>query len=193
MARKKEFNEEEVLAKALQAFWCKGYEGTSMQDLVEAMGINRFSIYDTFESKEKLYLLALRQYQEQQYRQMTQFYGQTGSVRKAVEALLDKIITDTITDKDKKGCFIVNATTEMAHRSKEVQQIASQTEQHIEYIFAEVIRKGHENGELAAEKSPEELSAFLYSVIQGLKVMAMTHGNQTILNSVKRSALSVFN
>ncbi len=59
MARQKEFDRDEVLHKAMEVFWTRGYEGTSIQDLVKHMGINRQSIYDTFGDKHSLFLQAL--------------------------------------------------------------------------------------------------------------------------------------
>ena len=76
MARTKAFDTEEVLDRALRVFWRNGYEGTSMQDLVDGMQINRASIYDTFGNKEALYLRALQRYQNQNQDQLQQLLTQ---------------------------------------------------------------------------------------------------------------------
>ena len=70
MARQKEFDRDEVLHKAMEVFWMRGYEGTSIQDLVKYMGINRQSIYDTFGDKHTLFLQSLDRYREIQSRKV---------------------------------------------------------------------------------------------------------------------------
>ncbi len=73
MARHKEFDQDEALQKAMEAFWARGYEATSMQDLVEHMGINRQSLYDTFGDKHSLFLKALDRYHEVETRKLLAF------------------------------------------------------------------------------------------------------------------------
>src|SRR5438067_11998729 len=92
MARQKEFNRDEVLNKAMEVFWTRGYEGTSIQDLVKHMRINRQSIYDTFKNKHTLFLQSLDRYREIQSRKVFDILDKPGSIRKNLRQLFEKII-----------------------------------------------------------------------------------------------------
>src|ERR1700730_2144482 len=78
MARQKEFDRDEVLHKAMEVFWSRGYEASSIQDLVKRMGINRQSLYDTFGDKHTLYLQALDRYREVEGRKIVELLEQPG-------------------------------------------------------------------------------------------------------------------
>lgn len=190
MARTKAFDTDEVLERALRVFWRKGYEGTSMQDLVEGMQINRASIYDTFGNKEALYLSALQRYQSQHQCQMQQLLAQHTSVREALDQLLENMIRDSLGDPEKKGCFVVNATTGLANRNEAVNRIVTENEQQIAYTFEDLIRQGQKQGEIDAHRDAKVLSSYVFSSLQGLRVLAITNSNLTTLRRVKDTVLS---
>jgi TetR/AcrR family transcriptional repressor of nem operon len=90
MARQKEFNRDEVLHKAMEVFWMRGYERASIQDLVEHMGISRQSIYDTFGDKHWLFLQALDRYREIQSRKVFAVLERPGSMKKNLRQLFEE-------------------------------------------------------------------------------------------------------
>src|SRR4051812_48261415 len=107
MARSKDFDESEVLAKAVSLFWHKGYNGTSMQELVDTLGISRSSLYDTYVDKHTLYLKALEFYQSNAASQMHTIASDTISAKEAIKRLLELSTSDLLLDKQHKGCFMV--------------------------------------------------------------------------------------
>ena len=190
MARTKAFDTDEVLDRALQIFWRNGYEGTSMQDLVDGMQINRASIYDTFGSKEELYLNALRRYQTHNQCQVQQLLTQHTSVREALNQLLENMIQESVSDPEKKGCFVVNATTGLANRNEAVNRIVSENEQRMAYAFEDLIKQGQTQGEIAKDQDARVLSSYIFSSLQGLRVLAVTNSDLTTLRRVKDTILS---
>src|ERR1043166_7581204 len=100
MARHKEFDRDEALHKAMEVFWARGYEAASVQDLVEHMGINRQSLYDTFGDKHALYLQALDRYQEVELRKLFELLARPGSVRKALRQLFTGVIEAALCDRE---------------------------------------------------------------------------------------------
>src|SRR5437868_5714416 len=110
MARSKDFDEQEVLSKAVNLFWLKGYNGTSMQDLVDGLGISRSSLYDTYGDKHSLYLKALESYQYAGNDQMCHIINSAPNAKEAIRSLL-QFIANNLTQK---GCFLVNAEVEVA-------------------------------------------------------------------------------
>ena len=190
MARTKAFDTDEVLERALRVFWRNGYEGTSMQDLVDGMQINRASIYDTFGSKEALYLRALQRYQSQNQCQVQQLLAQHTSVREALDQLLENMIRESLGDPEKKGCFVVNATTGLANRNESVNRIVSENEQQMAYTFESLIKQGQAQGEIDANRDAKVLSSYIFSSLQGLRVLAITNSDLTTLRRVKDTVLS---
>src|SRR3989454_1626399 len=119
MARHKEFDRDEVLHKAMEVFWSRGYEATSIRDLVKHMGINRPSLYDTFGDKHALYLQALDRYREVEGRKVLELLERPGSVKKTLRQLFGGVVEKAVCDGQRRGCFMSNATSELAGRCKE--------------------------------------------------------------------------
>ena len=113
MARHKEFDKEEVLEKAMTTFWRYGYEGTSIQNLVENMGINRGSIYDTFGDKHSLFLAAIAHYNETVVKKAILALEAPGASKQALIDQFYSIIARAVADKDRKGCLLTNTVVEL--------------------------------------------------------------------------------
>ena len=118
MARQKEFNPDEVLHKAMEVFWRRGYEGASMQDLVKHMGINRQSIYDTFGDKHSLFLQSLDRYREIESRKVFAVLERPGSVKKNLRQLFEEVVSRAVSAEGRRGCFVGNSMSELAGRCK---------------------------------------------------------------------------
>src|SRR5687767_7780321 len=114
MARTKDFDEAEVLNKALCLFWHKGYNGTSMQELVDHLGISRSSLYDTYADKHTLYIKSLEFYQNTSRQKMDDIAVNATSAKEAIMQLFTLMTTELLTDDQQKGCFIVNSEVELA-------------------------------------------------------------------------------
>src|SRR3954469_15029739 len=114
MARSKDFDEQEVLNKAVNLFWLKGYNGTSMQDLVDTLGISRSSLYDTYGDKHTLFVKALESYQCANSGKFASIIGGKMPAKETIKQLLEFIVGELLKDKSQKGCFMVNAEVEVA-------------------------------------------------------------------------------
>ena len=113
MARQKEFDRDEVLHRAMEVFWMRGYEGTSIQDLVKYMGINRQSHYDTFGDKHSLFLQSLDRYREIQSRKVFDVLERPGSVKKNLRQLFEEVVTPALSAEGRRGCFVGNSMSEL--------------------------------------------------------------------------------
>jgi TetR/AcrR family transcriptional repressor of nem operon len=152
MARTKDFDEHEVLAKAIQLFWYKGYNGTSMQDLVDGLGISRSSLYDTYTDKHTLFVKALESYQLAGAGKIQAIIDQNRIPAKETVKQLVDLATDLLDDKQQKGCFMVNAEVEVAPHDEQVSEMVCKNDQQMEEAFYQVIQKGKDTGEI--KKSP---------------------------------------
>lgn len=191
MARGKDFDESEVLAKAVSLFWHKGYNGTSMQELVDALGISRSSLYDTYVDKHTLYLKALEFYQNDAASRMNAIITETASAKEAIKQLLELSTSDLLLDKQQKGCFMVNAEVEVAPHDKEVLNIVCKNERQIEDAFHRTIKKGQENGEIRNKQDAMALTHFLLNTVKGIRVSAKSTTDKAFFNDIIKTALSV--
>lgn len=152
MARPKSFIPDEALKKAMRVFWDKGYEGASIQDLTEAMGINRFSLYDTFGDKHQLYLSTLDMYSNCVVSSFTKDLlerAEKVGPLDAIESLLLGMVDRAHDDTDACGCLYQRAVTEMVGADPEVRKRFEQSQQRLHEIYADLLKDARDRGELA--------------------------------------------
>lgn len=172
MPRAKKFREEDVLEKAMELFWKKGFHATSMQDLVNHMGINRASMYDTFGDKERLYLRAFEKYRRKNRQQILDFLASYASVQEGLKALFLSAVQYATQDADNKGCFVVNCTTEMLPGHPGMLDLLVQNRKDFETFFLDYLKQGVQKGEIDHTKNLKATAAYLFTLYNGLKVVA---------------------
>lgn len=191
MARHKEFDQNEALHKAMEVFWSRGYEATSIQDLVKQMGINRQSLYDTFGDKHALYLQALDRYREVEGRRMFELLERPGSVKKAVRQLFAGVVDKALCDRERRGCFMGNAMSELAGRCKETAARTCSNVAAMEGALYRALLRGKKEGELKGVRDPRAVARFLNNSLQGLVLMAKATQDRKTLEDVVKVTLSV--
>lgn len=191
MARHKEFDRDEALQKAMEVFWARGYEAASIQDLVERMGINRQSLYDTFGDKHALFLQALDRYHEVESRKLFELLERPGSVKKALRQLFTGVIEGALCDRERRGCFMNNAMSELAGRCAATAEKTGRNMEAIEGAFYRALVRGKKEGELTGVREPRAVARYLYSSFQGLALMAKAKHDRKSLEDVVRITLSV--
>jgi TetR/AcrR family transcriptional repressor of nem operon len=123
MPRVKLFNENDVLEKAMNLFWKKGYDATSIQDLVNHLGINRASLYDTFEGKKELFAKVFLLYRETNSNGLKQFLSSQDDIKLGFSRLFIQVIEQSKSDIHNKECFVVNTTIEFIPNDFEMIQV----------------------------------------------------------------------
>ncbi|MBK0010712.1 MULTISPECIES: TetR family transcriptional regulator [Priestia] len=189
MARSKEFDEKAVLRKAMELFWEQGYEKTSMQDLVDHMGIHRRSIYDTFGDKRSLFLASLNHYEELIVNEMESIISNSSSIKQTIRDVF--IFTLNAIEQYPKGCLSVNAAIELSLLDKEIGSIVTKMFNRTEDMFNNLIKQGQTSGELAKELNPDNTSRFLHNNLVGIRVLIKTNYNKKELEGIITLALSV--
>ena len=191
MARQKEFDRDEVLHQAMEVFWSRGYEGASIQDLVQHMGVNRQSIYDTFGDKHSLFLEALDRYREIQSRKVFEVLERPGSMKKNLRQLFEEVVARSLSAEGRRGCFVGNSMSELAGRCKETATRTCNSVASAEKMFQKALQRGKEQGELRRVSDTRAVARFLYSNLQGLLLMAKATRDRRLLNDVVKVTLSV--
>lgn len=114
MARNKEFSPDLVLQRAEEIFQEKGYETTSLADLVDYLGIGRSSLYGTFGSKHSLYVKTLKRYRDAKESHFLDALGGPGPVLLAIESTIDCCVAEALAEPRGRGCLIVSAAVELS-------------------------------------------------------------------------------
>ena len=189
MARPKAFNPEKVLDKAIELLWDKGYEKTSVQDLVDHLGIGRGSLYDTFGGKRELYMAALERYRLASARKFARVLSQPQPVQANLHQLLKGIAAESLADPHRRGCFVTNATTELAaHDTAVAAQIAANRER-IVATLEQAMMRAQAAGEIGPHLDPTALASFFFNTVQGLRVVAKTSPTPDMLAEIVDTAL----
>jgi TetR/AcrR family transcriptional repressor of nem operon len=174
MARPAQFEREAVLDKAMQAFWDHGYCATSMTDLVEATGLKPGSLYGAFQSKQGLFLAALDHYGERGARRIEQALAEAGTPLQGIRDFFRRLARDIADPQARRSCLLVNTVLELARQDETVQQRVNLHLGTMEGLFRQALESARASSELAPDKDPAALAAFLMTGIWGLRVLAGT-------------------
>lgn len=187
MARPRTFEEDRAIEAAMRAFWIAGYEATSTQDLCEATGIGRSSIYNTFTSKHDLFERALRRYMDSKNAVVIELLESPAPIREKIRTLLWQAVEpDT---EDPPGCLVVNTLVELAPRDPAIAAHLGRDQERRLTAFRTAIEAGQRAGEIAADKDPSALAHFVVATIGGLRVMARGGADRDALAAVATTAL----
>jgi TetR/AcrR family transcriptional repressor of nem operon len=190
MARTKEFDPETALQAALELFWRRGYEATSMADLVAHLGIARASIYATFGSKHELYLLALRRYGELCDPALLEELSQPGPALPAVRALVTRFATESAGDDLRRGCFVTNTAVELAPHDRAAARRVEASWDHLEAGLTSALLRARAQGELAEGHDPRRLARMLLVLLQGVRVVGKAGGDPERARDAAAQALA---
>ncbi|WP_129691749.1 TetR/AcrR family transcriptional regulator [Gottfriedia acidiceleris] len=189
MARHKEYDEKEVLQKAMELFRYQGYEKTSLQDLVSHMGIHRRSLYDTFGDKHTLFIKALELYDNNMKKKMNLQVKNSLSAKDAIRSILESVITQ---DNEKSiGCLTVNTAIELALHDQEVAEKIEQNFAKTEEIIHELLMRGQNTGEIPNHHDLDKLSQFIHNSFVGLRVLTKTTNDKNKLINIVDMTLSI--
>lgn len=191
MPRPKEFIPDEALDKALQVFWHKGYEATSMEDLLTAMNLNRGSLYDTFGDKRQLFLKVIDRYCHGFVDEKFTLLDQPGPALPALRLFIRGMIEDGLADPQRRGCLIANTVMELSPHEEEIAGTLRQVLKMAEDTFFRVLARAKQQGELNEDKDPRALARFLTTMMQGTIVMIKAGASADTVNQTAETALSV--
>ncbi|GAA1086865.1 TetR/AcrR family transcriptional regulator [Nocardiopsis composta] len=188
MGRPRKFDEDEVVEAACRVFWRGGYDGTSTDDLCRATGLTRSSLYNSFTSKEELFVRALRRYAEERAERQTavlEDQGRSGLER--IRALLAMIVEDEMGGREQgrgSGCFTVNTQTSSARRNPAVAEVLDADLRKRLGVLEGAIRAGQADGSIAADRAPAELAWYVNSLVGGARVAGQAGVGREVLEGV---------
>jgi AcrR family transcriptional regulator len=183
MGRARTFDADEALDRAMTVFWSKGYEGTSLSDLTEAMGINRPSLYAAYGNKQELFRKALERYGEGPASYEREALAQP-TAREVAEGLL-RGAADVQTDpRTPAGCLATLGTTYCAEDSSPIGKIVIAFRVAGQAAIRERFERARTEGDLPANADPKELTDYLGTVVCGMAVQAASGATRKDLERV---------
>src|SRR5262245_31406918 len=159
MARTREFDEDEALWKAVLIFWQRGYTNTSLNDLVDGMGLQRSSLYRTFGDKESLFRRAVERYTEEQQRRMPKGVGPKG----AIAAWMKNALEDARRPDRPSGCLLISSAVEMPTLPPSIRPLVNDHMGRLRRFFTEASRAARERGEVRRDLDVERTGERLFN------------------------------
>jgi TetR/AcrR family transcriptional regulator, transcriptional repressor for nem operon len=191
MARTKEFDTNDVVSRAIDVFWSKGFEATSIQDLVDAMGINRGSIYATFGDKAGLFEVAIQQYQIDAPSQRLLNNASNGDPREEIKLFFNALQKRGRCPDGVRGCLLTNSIVELAARDVKMAAHFKAGIKKLEGAFYTLIRRGQETGDISSRREARPLARSLLASAQGLVVVSKVSPGAETLADIANTALSL--
>lgn len=171
MARPREFDENEVLQKAMMVFWKKGYEGASVYDLMEATGLTKSSIYKAFTNKENLFWKANAIYKRDHLRFIDDALS-LPTPRAIAEAYLRGQAEMHTEPSHPRGCFETNGALACSNEGEAVQKGLIENRFGLQRKLAEAFQRTLGKGPMLPNATPAEAANFIVTLVQGMAVQA---------------------
>ena len=175
--------------KAVELFWRRGYEATTVRDLVDHLGIGRSSLYATFGSKRALFLRALRHY-DRVFREeaVAEIARSTASPRQTITRIFQAASAAVLKAGSRDGCLPVNVALELSPHDRESEEIVTRAFTGMEGFFRTMIEQGQASGEISRELSATHTARGLLGLFLGLRVLARSRPEETLLRSIEKQA-----
>jgi TetR/AcrR family transcriptional regulator, transcriptional repressor for nem operon len=189
MARRKEFDPDQALAKAMAVFWRLGYENASLELLLREMGIAKQSLYDTYGDKRGLYMKALAYYRRQTNDGLRGLFGSGRPAKEAFAKLLFGLSAES-REQHEQGCLLLSANLERDTADATLTEFLRDNQAEVEGIFREALLRARKAGELSGNADTKALARFFTVTIQGMRAMARLKSDRKSLEQVARVALA---
>ncbi|OOC61396.1 TetR/AcrR family transcriptional regulator [Paenibacillus ihbetae] len=191
MARNKEFDTTLVLHKAMEVFGHYGYEGTSLQLLLEGLGIARQSLYDTYGTKRDLFIKAVKYYLDEKSSAVIAHLAHPGPIKDTIAEIF-AIIVDTLKDEQRrKECLILHSAIDQVPHDPEIAQIFEQDKIRLEQALYEALARAEQAGELGLNQDLRSLARYLYHSRYALTQVAKLTDDPLVIEQVAAVTLSV--
>jgi TetR/AcrR family transcriptional repressor of nem operon len=184
VGRPKEFEREEVLGKALDVFWAQGYDATSLDDLTGAMGIGRASLYNEFGDKHSLFVTALDRYRFERRAEFLRVLEESDSVRTALATIFETRVNGLWADETRRGCLLVNTTTELASSDPDVAARAVESFDRTAGYIRSALERGKKSGELTADLDVPTTANYLANALTSLPLLAKVTRSRKVAQDV---------
>ncbi|WP_109437623.1 MULTISPECIES: TetR/AcrR family transcriptional regulator [Aquimarina] len=191
MPKVETFDRNQVLQRATEVFHIKGYNGTSMQDLVDATALNRSSIYNSFGSKLSMFLEVLSYYQSSVGGQMDSRLIHAHNASDMINAIFEMYLDEILIDDDKKGCLIVNCKSEMTNQEPLINSFMEKNQDRMIAMLEDIVYNGQMEKIFNQDQTASQYALYLFSSIQGLRMTGILNKNEEDLRNLIQNLVKV--
>ncbi|SLN28285.1 TetR/AcrR family transcriptional regulator [Oceanibacterium hippocampi] len=191
MARPRKYDDADVLDRAVEVFWLKGFAATSIQDLVEATGLNRGSLYNAYGDKAGLFAAAIERYGSLSPLRAMVKHQNDAPPRQSIERLFRDLVAIAGADRAHRGCLLTNTATELCALDRDMQQRIAENFGDAEDALCRLVERGQAAGVIAAGRPPRALARGLLATMQGLWVMSKVDPEPERLRDIADAGLAM--
>lgn len=190
IGRPLEFNPDHALDAAMQLFWRKGYESSSLQDLLGTMGLSKSSFYQTFKSKQLLFQQCIRHYRRTLTDEMRAQLQKTGSGKTFITTLFHNVTRETSGPDARRGCLLMNTASEFAQSDPDIAKLVSSSIDKFTNVFELAIQQAQQQGDISSDKDSQTLATYLVSSMSGLRNMVKAGADRKTVKQIADVVLS---
>lgn len=189
--RPRVFDMDEALDKALQIFWKRGYEGASLAELTEALGVNKPSLYAAFGNKEELFMKALSKYVAGPVAFVREVINEP-TAREVAQRFLYQAVEFLTEPSHPKGCMIVQGALSGGENAEMIKSVLIQYRTAYESLLTKRFEQAKKDGDLPGDANPQTLAKYLATLHQGMSVQATSGGSKEELKAMADLALNAW-
>ncbi|GAA1655920.1 TetR/AcrR family transcriptional regulator [Nonomuraea maheshkhaliensis] len=192
MARPRKFDEQRVLDTARERFWAGGYAATRMDDIAEATGLGKGSLYGAFGGKQELFRRVFDDFCGAAVDDLSrQLSGSDEDAYARLSAHVHAVAASTAADTARRGCLLAKGAAELAEHDEAVAKRAQVTIEAMRTLLADDIAACQRNGDIAADADPGELAALVLAVLRGIEALGKAGASEETLTGIASTALAV--
>lgn len=190
IGRPLKFDPDVALESAMQLFWRKGYESSSLQELLYTMELSRSSFYQTFKSKHSLFQRCIQFYRQMLTDTMYTQLDKNGSGKSFIKTLFHSVADETSGPDAQLGCMVMNVASEFAQTDHQIAQIVSSSIESFIDVFETAIKQAQTQGEISTDKDARSLAHYFVSSMSGLKNMVKGGADRETIKRIANIILS---
>lgn len=189
MPKVESFNRDLVISKVTDVFHNKGFNATSMQDIVDATGLNRSSIYNTFGSKHNIFLECLRTYKTNFSDILSEELGVNTNPLESIKMIFEFYLKEIYKDKQDKGCLLVNCASEMANQDDVIRKFLCNNQKDTLQFLEDLVTEGQQSELINRKKTAKEYALYLFSNMQGFRMTGILISDKSELKSITQTII----
>jgi TetR/AcrR family transcriptional repressor of nem operon len=190
--RPREFEIDDAIESAMQVFWTRGYNGTSLVDLIDGTGLSRGSLYKAFGDKRGLFLVALERYFSESSVSLFHTLQQPGPVKSVIRETLMRFAQMSCAEDGRRGCMLVATATEMVPHDAGIAQYVRSMFDRMRNAYAAAIARGQASGEIPAHHDAQALAGLIVCLTQGMRAVGKAGAEKKSMVAMADAAMALF-
>jgi AcrR family transcriptional regulator len=191
MGRPREFDEQQVITAAKDAFWAHGYAGTSLAELMAATGLGKGSLYGAFGDKHELFVRTFDEYCRDALTAVEAQLTGDGPAYDRLVAHIHEVTESTISDVERRGCFLAKGTAELAETDPAVGERVQTTFNRLVELLTECVAAARREGALAADVDPAALAATVLATLRGIEALGKGGADAATLRGIAETTINL--